>query len=105
MTATVPRQQFIAAVAELDGMTALYQGLSADSNYPDWIEFYSADYVSQGDPLYVRTQLALGYTSTEMQFLFDIALYQIVIPAQVIRSRNGIPITDRSGAQIESRSS
>lgn len=103
MTATVTRQQFIAAVAKLDGMVALYQGVSADSNYPDWIEFYSAEYVAQGDPLYVQTQLALGYTSAEMQFLFDIALYQTVIPAQDIRSRNGIPILDRSGERVESR--
>lgn len=103
MTATVTRQQFIAAVAELDGMAALYQNLSADSGYPDWVEFYSAKYVSQGDPLYVQTQLALGYTSAEMQFLFDIAIYQTVIPAQDIRSRNGIPILDRSGERVESR--
>jgi hypothetical protein len=54
----------------------LYQGISADANYPDWIEFYSAKYVSQGDPLYVQTQLTLGYTSEQMQTLFDLALQE-----------------------------
>lgn len=74
MAATVTRQQFIAAVAELNGMNALYQGVSADADYPDWNEFYSAKYVAQGDPLYVQTQLALGYTSAQMQTLFDLAV-------------------------------
>lgn len=107
MTATVTRQQFIAAVNQkiaddaaqqgilleddvfflllennIDKLmketypSSLYQGLSADANYPDWIEFYSAKYVAQGDPLYVQTQLALGYTSAQMQTLFDLALQE-----------------------------
>lgn len=56
--------------------SSLYQNISADANYPDWIEFYSARYVAQGDPLYVQTQLALGYTSAQMQTLFDLALQE-----------------------------
>ncbi len=107
MTATVTRQQFLAAVnqqiiydATQQGVlleddiffllleddvyklikeaypNSLYQGISADANYPDWIEFYSAKYVSQGDPLYVQTQLTLGYTSEQMQTLFDLALQE-----------------------------
>jgi hypothetical protein len=93
----------MAAIAELNGMNTVYQGISADANYPDWTEFYSAKYVAQGDPLYVQTQLALGYTSAEMQFLFDLAVYQTVIPAQDIRARNGVPIVNRSGERVESR--
>lgn len=76
MTATVTRNQFMAAVQQQAAMTELYQGVSADANYPDWIEFYSARYVAQGDPLYVQTQLALGYTSAQMQTLFDLALQE-----------------------------
>ena len=74
MAATVTRQQFIAAVAELADMNTLYQGISADANYPDWIKFYSAEYVEQGDPLYVQTQMALGYTSAQMLNLFNAAV-------------------------------
>ena len=85
MAATVTRQQFIAAVAKLGGMDALNQDISAGSNYLNWIEFYSAEYVSQGDPLYVKTQLTLGFTPDEMQLLFDIALYQTVTLEQLIQ--------------------
>ncbi len=74
MTATVKREQFFMAVAQQSGMNTVYQGVSADANYPDWIEFSSAKYVAQGDPLYVQTQMALGYTSAQMQALFDLAL-------------------------------
>lgn len=84
-------------------MNTWYQGISADANFPDWIEFWSAKYVEQGDPLYVQTQMAFGYTSEEMQFLFNLALYPTVIPAQDIRARNGIPILDSSGERIETR--
>ena len=73
MTATVTRQQFISAVYDSADMNTLYGGGSADANFPDWIEFYSAKYVEQGDPLYVQTQMALGYTSAQMQALFDLA--------------------------------
>lgn len=73
MITTVTRDQFIAAVDQLADMNAVYQGISADANYPDWVEFYSAKYVEQGDPLYVQTQMALGYTSAQMQALFDLA--------------------------------
>lgn len=103
MITTVPREQFFDAVAHVSGMNALYTGVSADANYPDWIEFNSAKYVKQGDALYTQTQMALGYTSAEMQFLFDLAVYQTVIPAQVLRSRNGLPVLDRSGERIETQ--
>lgn len=103
MAATVTRQQFIAAVALLNDMNTLYQSLPAEADYPDWIEFYSADYVVQGDPLYVQTQLALGYTSAEMQFLFDLALHPVAFPALAVRGRKGFVILDRAGTEIESR--
>jgi hypothetical protein len=74
MAATVTRKQFFTAVAEQNGMNTLYTAISADTNYPDWIEFNSAKYIAQGDVLYVRTQLALGYTSEQMQALFDAAV-------------------------------
>lgn len=74
MAATVTRQQFIAAVDQLADMNVWYQGISADAEYPDWIEFYSAKYVEQGDALYMQTQMALGYTSAQMQTLFDLAV-------------------------------
>jgi hypothetical protein len=74
MITTVTRQQFIAAVDQLADMNVWYQGISADAEYPDWIEFYSAKYVEQGDTLYMQTQMALGYTSAQMQTLFDLAV-------------------------------
>ena len=74
MAATVTRQQFFTAVAQFSDMNALYQSIPMDANYPDWIEFYSAKYVEQGDPLYVQTQMALGYTSAQMLTLFDAAV-------------------------------
>ena len=74
MIATVTRAQFFAAVAQQTGMNTLYQGVNADPNYPDWIEFNAAKLVQVGDPLYVQTQLALGYTSAQMQTLFDLAV-------------------------------
>lgn len=103
MITTVPREHFLYAVAQVGGMNALYQEVSADANYPDWIAFNAAKYVKQGDALYTQTQMALGYTSAEMQFLFDLAVYQTIIPAQVLRSRNGLPVLDRYGEKIETR--
>lgn len=76
MAATVTRQQFMTAVSELSDMNILYQSISGDANYPNWIDFWSAEYVAQGDALYVQTQLALGYTSAQMQALFDLALQE-----------------------------
>jgi hypothetical protein len=74
MITTVTRQQFFTALADVSEMNAVYQGVSADANYPDWIEFNSAKLVKVGDPLYVQTQLALGYTSAQMLTLFDAAV-------------------------------
>jgi hypothetical protein len=71
---TVTRQQFVTALADVSEMNTAYQGISADANYPDWIEFYSAELVQVGDPLYVQTQLALGYTSAQMLTLFEAAV-------------------------------
>jgi len=72
--ATVTRQQFFTAVSQQTAMNNLYQGINADANYPDWIEFNAAKYVSRGDALYNQTQMALGYTSAQMQTLFDLAV-------------------------------
>lgn len=74
MITTVTREQFFNAIAAVNKMNAAYQGVSADANYADWIEFNSAKRVEVGDPLYVATQLALGYTSDQMQALFQTAV-------------------------------
>lgn len=74
MITTVTRQQFFTALADVSEMNTIYQGIPADANYPDWIEFNSAKLVQVGDPLYVQTQLTLGYTSAQMLTLFDAAV-------------------------------
>lgn len=74
MITTVTRQQFFIALADVSKMDTVYQGVSADANYPDWIEFSAAKLVQVGDPLYVQTQLALGYTSAQMLTLFEAAV-------------------------------
>lgn len=74
MITTVTRQQFFTALADVSEMNVAYQGVSADANYPDWIEFNAAKLVQVGDPLYVQTQIALGYTSAQMLTLFDAAV-------------------------------
>lgn len=79
MITTVPRQQFFDALAYVSGMNDTYQGVSADTNYPDWIEFNSAKLVQVGDPLYVLTQLTLGYTSEDMLVLFDLAVQRTFV--------------------------
>lgn len=74
MITTVTRYQFFTALADVSEMNTTYQGVNADANYPDWIEFNAAKLVQVGDPLYVQTQLALGYTSAQMLTLFDAAV-------------------------------
>jgi len=74
MITTVTRQQFFTALADVSEMNTVYQGVSADADYPDWIEFNAAKLVQVGDPLYVQTQLALGYTSAQMLTLFEAAV-------------------------------
>jgi hypothetical protein len=74
MITTVKRHQFFTAVAQQNGMNDLYQEVNGDANYPDWVEFSAAKLVRVGDPLYVQTQLALGYTSAQMLTLFDAAV-------------------------------
>jgi hypothetical protein len=71
---TVTREQFFTALADITKMNEAYQGVSADANYPDWVEFNAAKLVQVGDPLYVQTQLALGYTSAQMLTLFEAAV-------------------------------
>jgi hypothetical protein len=95
---TVTLHQFLTAVAQIatarllleddvysllmeDGTSFLLlesvpwlQTISAEPNDPDWIELYSAKLVRIGDPLYVKMQLALGYTSSQMLDLFNAAL-------------------------------
>lgn len=73
MTTTVTRQQYFTAVTQLADMNTLYQNMTANTNDLTWIEFWAAPYVEQGDPLYVQTQMALGYTSAQMQALFNLA--------------------------------
>ncbi len=103
MAATVLRERYFDAVKELGQMDVLYQALTMGTNNPSWIEFYAAKYVSQGDPLYVQTQLALGYTSAEMQYLFNLALYPTTLPPQIIRTRKGFEILARDNTPIETR--
>jgi hypothetical protein len=74
MITTVTREQFFTALAAVNEMNAVYQGVSADANYPDWVEFWSAKRIEIGDPLYVAVQLGLGYTSDQMLTLFEAAV-------------------------------
>jgi hypothetical protein len=74
MITTVTRNQFFTALAAANEMNAAYQGVSADANYSDWVEFNSAQRVEVGDPLYVAVQIGLGYTSDQMLTLFEAAV-------------------------------
>jgi len=74
MITTVTRDQFFKAVQAVSGMNMLYQNVSAETNSPNWVEFWSAKRVQIGDPLYVATQMALGYTSDQMLTLFAAAV-------------------------------
>lgn len=74
MITTVTRNQFFTALAEAQEMNLAYQGVSADTNNRDWVEFNSAQRVEIGDPLYVAVQLGLGYTSDQMLTLFEAAV-------------------------------
>ena len=73
MITTVTRAQFFTALAAIPEMNAVYQNVSADTNTPDWIEFWSAKRVKIGDPLYVAVQTTLNYTSSQMLTLFETA--------------------------------
>ncbi len=74
MITTVTRQQYFTAVSQIVGMNTLYQGLTITTDDPAWVEFWSAKYIQQDDPVYVQTQLALGFTSAQMLALFDAAV-------------------------------
>ena len=74
MIATVSREQFFTALAAVNEMNLVDQGVSANANASDWIEFWAAKRVKIGDPLYVAVQLSLGYTSSQMLTLFQAAV-------------------------------
>ena len=74
MITTVTRDQFFKAVQAVSGMNMLYQNVSAETNSPNWVEFWSAKRVQIGVHLYVATQMALGYTSDQMLTLFAAAV-------------------------------
>lgn len=74
MITTVTRNQFFTALAANSEMNAAYQGVSADANYSDWIEFNSAKRIEVGDALYNQVQMALGYTTSQMLTLFEEAV-------------------------------
>jgi hypothetical protein len=74
MITTVTRNQFFTALAANSEMNAAYQGVSADANYNDWIEFNSAKRIEVGDALYNQVQMALGYTTNQMLTLFEEAV-------------------------------
>ena len=74
MITTVTRDQFFKAVQAVSGMNLLYQNINADANTSVWSEFNSAKIVKMGDPLYIATQMALNYNSTQMQTLFAAAV-------------------------------
>lgn len=74
MVTTVLRRQFFTALADATEMNNIYQSIVVNSDDPVWIEFWAAKYIRVGDPLYIHTQLVLGYTSAQMQTLFDLAV-------------------------------
>lgn len=74
MITTVTREQFFTALAANSEMNTAYQGVSADANYSDWIEFNSAKRIEVGDALYNQVQMALGYTTSQMLTLFEEAV-------------------------------
>lgn len=79
---TVTRQQYFTALANLGGMDELYQAVPADTNSVDWVDFWSAEYVTSGDPIAQLTQSALGWTDGQMIALFNAAEnIPIVVPA------------------------
>lgn len=74
MITTVSKIQFFTAIQAVGGMDVVNQGINADANTAVWNEFNAATTVQMGDPLYVATQLALGYTSGQMETLFAAAV-------------------------------
>lgn len=69
----VTRQQYFTALAQLGDMDALYQAVPMDTNDPEWIEFWAAEFIESGDSLANLTQSALGWTDGQMIALFNAA--------------------------------
>lgn len=80
MTITVSRQQYFTAVAQQGDMSTLYTAVPADVNDPIWIEFNSANCVTEGDTVAVFTQATFGWSDAQMTALFQ-AAEAIVVPA------------------------
>lgn len=79
---TVTRQQYFTALAQLGDMDLLYQAVPASADSPDWIEFWSAEYITSGDDIATLTQSALGWTDGQMIALFSAAAnVPVVVPA------------------------
>jgi hypothetical protein len=79
---TATRQQYFTALANLGGMDDLYQAIPADTNSPDWVDFWSAEYITSGDNIAALTQSALGWTDGQMIALFNAAEnVPVVVPA------------------------
>lgn len=74
MITFVTREKFFTAIADIGGMDTVYQNIPIDTNNPTWIEFNSAKYIAFEDPVYYAVQLALGYTSAQMEALFNTAV-------------------------------
>lgn len=70
---TVTRQQYFTALAQLGDMNLLYGSVPASADDTDWIEFWSAEYISSGDSLAVLTQTSQGWTDGQMALLFNTA--------------------------------
>lgn len=74
MITTVSRANLFTAINNVDSMDVVYQNIPADANNPVWVEFNSAKYIVFRDPVYYSVQLALGYTSAQMETLFNAAV-------------------------------
>jgi hypothetical protein len=79
---TVTRQQYFTALAQMGDMNTLYQAIPADTNDPEWVEFWSAEYITSGDSVATLTQAALGWTNGQMIALFTAAEnVPVVVPS------------------------
>lgn len=78
---TVTRQQYFTALSQLGDMNLLFQAVPADAETPEWIQFWTAEYVTSGDALAALTQSALGWTDGQMIALFNAAQnVPVVVP-------------------------
>jgi hypothetical protein len=81
MSVTVTRQQYFTAIAELGSMTRLYQAVNANPGNTVWIEFWSAPYITLGDPLALLTASVFGWNAAQMLALFTAAANVPIPPA------------------------